>query len=117
MRSTILCTLLASFALVATDAAARVHTGTLGGIVLERNGRPSVGAAVIVERSDGSVPLAGRTDSQGRFLFKFVRPGVYDVRASHGSSASAWKHNIFVRAGKETALDLRLEPIRSQSSK
>lgn len=116
MRRTILCVIAVSFVL-AVGAAARVSTGTLGGIVLEQNGRPAAGAAVIIERSDGSTPIAARTNFNGRFLFKFVRAGLYDIRASRGNAATTWKHNILVHAGKETAIDLRLEPIRSKSNK
>ncbi|MFZ0335653.1 MAG: carboxypeptidase-like regulatory domain-containing protein [Candidatus Acidiferrales bacterium] len=117
MRRTILLVLMASFALAVTDAAARGYTGTVGGVVLDGNGRPAPGAEVIIERSDGSAPVAARTNSNGRFLFKFVLAGFYDIRASRGSMATAWKHNVMVHAGKETAIDLRLEPIRPNSGK
>jgi Carboxypeptidase regulatory-like domain len=117
MRKTIFCLLAASFALAAADAAARVHTAKVGGTVLERNGKPAVGANVMIERSDGSSPSATRTDSEGRFLFRFVLSGLYDIRASHGASATAWHHNIMVHAGKETVVNLRLEPIASSVAK
>ncbi len=117
MRRTILLVLVASFVLVVTDAAARGYTGTVGGMVLEGNGRPAAGAEVIIERSDGSAPRAARTNSNGRFLFKFVLAGFYDIRASRGSTTTVWKHNIMVHAGKETAIDLRLEPIQPKSGK
>jgi protocatechuate 3,4-dioxygenase beta subunit len=116
MRRTVFCLLAASFVLAA-DAAARAHTGSVGGTVFDSNGRPSPNAEVLIERSDGSAPVATRTDSDGRFLFRFVLAGYYDVRASRGSTATIWKHNIMVHAGKETAVDLRLEPIHSARAK
>ncbi len=117
MRRAILLVLMVSFALAVTDAAAHGYTGTVGGVVLDGNGRPAAGAEVIIERSDGSAPVAARTNSNGRFLFKFVLAGFYDIRASRGSMTTLWKHNVMVHAGKETAIDLRLEPIRSNSGK
>jgi hypothetical protein len=117
MRRTVFCVLAASFALAAADAAARVHTGTVGGTVLEHNGKPAAGAEVMIERSDGSAPVATRTDSKGKFLFKFILSGFYDIRASRGSSATVWRHNVMVHAGKETVVNLRLEPITSSVRK
>lgn len=116
MRRSILCVLAASFVLV-TSAAARVHTGKVGGRVLRNDGRPAGGVQVVLERSDGSAPVAVQTNSSGRFLFKFVRSGFYDIRAGQGTTATIWKHNVMVHPGKETALDLRLEPIRVAQSK
>ena len=116
MRNRLFCVLAVSFVLIA-NAAARAHTGTVGGRVLGHDGRPAVGAQVIIERSDGTAPVAAKTDSSGRFLFRFVRSGLYDIRASQGSTATIWKHNVMVHSGKETALDLKLEPIRPTATK
>ena len=113
MRKTLLCVLAASF-ILAADAAARVPTGSVGGTVFERNGTPAAGAEVMLERSDGSAPSAVKTDSSGRYLFKFVLAGYYDIRASRGTATTVWKHNVMVHVGKETAIDLRLEPTISK---
>ena len=115
MRRTILCAVVASFALAAADAAARVHTGTVTGTILERNSKPAAGADVMMERSDGSAPVATRTDSEGHFVFKFVLSGLYDIRASRGSSTTVWRHNILVHAGREAIVNLRLEPIAAST--
>lgn len=111
MRGNIVC-LCAALLLFGTAAGARTHTGKLGGTIVATNGRPCVDAQVIVERSDGSHPIAMHTDSHGRFLFKFVLPGLYDVRASNKTAASEWKRNVTVHPGKETIVNLRLEHIR-----
>lgn len=110
MRRAFLGVLTASLLLVAADAAARVHTGKLGGIILQSNGKPAAGIEVVLERSDGSAPVAARTNSDGAFLFRYIRVGLYDVRGASGSTASVWKHNVMVHAGRETVLNLRLEP-------
>lgn len=116
MRRTILCLLVTSLALAAASANASGPAGTVTGIVVERNGKPAIGAEVMIERSDGSRPVATRTNSNGRFLFKYVLSGLYDIRASRGATATLWRHNVMVRRGKETVIDLRLEPIKSKSA-
>lgn len=111
MRRTIACVFAASL-LLASGAAARRPTRRLGGTITGTNGKPAVGVQVMVERSDGTLPLATRTDSHGRFLFKFVPPGLYDIRASDATAASVWKHNLVVHSRKETVVNLRLEHIK-----
>ena len=101
--------LCATSLLLATCAIARVHTTKIGGIISAPNGKPAANVQVMVERSDGSLPLATRTDSHGHFLFKFVPPGLYDIRASDATAASVWKHNLVVHSRKETVVNLRLE--------
>jgi len=100
--------LFAASLLLATGVFARVHTTRIGGTISAPNGRPAVGVQVMAERSDGSLPLATRTDSHGHFLFRFVPPGLYDIRASDKSAASVWKHNLVVHSRKETVVNLRL---------
>lgn len=113
MRRLISLALAASFALAASGAAARARTGKLTGLVLTRTGAPAAGAEVMIERSDGSAPVAARTDSNGRFLFNFVLAGYYDIRASRGRTSTTWKHNVIVHSGRKTIVDLRLEPIKT----
>lgn len=117
MRRTLLCLALALLALLTVHANASGRTGAVGGVVVERNGKPAPGAEVMIERSDGSRPVATRTNSSGRFLFKYVVSGLYDIRASRGATATVWRHNVMVRRGKETEIELRLEPIESKLAK
>lgn len=112
MRRLVSCALAASLALAASAASAHVRTGKLAGVVLGRSGAPAASAEVIIERSNGSAPVAVRTDSNGRFLFNFLAAGYYDIRASRGHTATAWKHNIIIHSGRKTIVDLRLEPIK-----
>lgn len=95
-----------------TGAQGRAYSGRIGGTILGTNGRPAAGVNVMVERSDGTLPLAARTDSHGRFLFKFVPQGLYDIRASNSTAASAWKHNLLVHSAKTTVVNLRLVRIK-----
>lgn len=111
MRKITFCLVAASLVLSIAHKAAAGHTGSVVGTVFTVNGKPAAGAEVIIERSDGSAPVAVKSDAEGRFLFKFVFAGYYDIRASRQKSATAWKHNIMVHAGKRTAIDLHLRPI------
>lgn len=102
--------------LLAVNAGARVRTGGLGGVILHADGKPAGGVAVVLERSDGSRPIATRTNVDGYFLFKYIRAGLYDVRASNGKQATVWKHNVMVHAGRETQLSLHLEPVHPKTA-
>lgn len=112
MRKLIYVALAVSLAVAASAASAHARTGKLTGVVLQPSGAPAVGAEVIVERSNGSAPIAVRTDMNGRFVFNYVLAGLYDIRASRGHTSTAWKHNIIVHSGRKTIIDLRLEPIK-----
>ena len=97
-------------------AGARVRTGRLGGVILHANGKPAAGVAVVLERSDGSTPIATRTNADGSFIFRYIRAGLYDVRASNGKQATVWKHNVMVHVGRTTQLSLHLEPVHPKTA-
>lgn len=87
--------------------------GTLAGTVVDANGKPVVGASVVMQASAGALPSATTTNSHGRFFFPRLPHGYYDVRATTRYRASAWRHNLTVRTGKQTEVTLRLtEPIK-----
>jgi len=106
----------ALFLLTALNSGARVRTGRLGGVILHANGKPAAGVAVVLERSDGSTPIATRTNADGSFIFRYIRAGLYDVRASNGKQATVWKHNVMVHAGRMTQLSLHLEPFHAKTA-
>ncbi|MFZ0213685.1 MAG: carboxypeptidase-like regulatory domain-containing protein [Candidatus Acidiferrales bacterium] len=110
MRRKIACVL--AISLLATfNAVGRPYTGKIAGTVVGTNDRPVVDAQVIIERSDGSLPIATHTNSSGQYLVKSIPAGYYDIRASRGSTASVWKHNVIVKSGKITEVNLRLHHI------
>lgn len=101
----------AGLALAATVGA--YGLGTLAGTVVDANGNPVAGASVIMQSSAGTMPYATTTNSHGRFFFPRLPHGYYDVRATTRHRASAWKHNLSVRTGRQTNVVLRLtEPIK-----
>ncbi|HTU33896.1 MAG TPA: carboxypeptidase-like regulatory domain-containing protein [Candidatus Acidoferrum sp.] len=82
--------------------------GTLAGTVVDASGKPVVGASVVMQASAGALPYATTTNSHGRFFFPRLPHGYYDVRATTRYRASAWRHNLTVRTGKQTDVTLRL---------
>lgn len=88
--------------------------GTLAGTVVDANGRPVEGASVIMQSATGNMPYATTTNSHGRFFFPRLPGGYYDVRATTRSRASAWKHNLKVRTGRQTDVLLRLTEMIKQ---
>lgn len=82
--------------------------GTLAGTVVDATGKPVAGASVVMQASAGALPSATTTNSHGRFFFPRLPHGYYDVRATTRFRASAWKHNLTVRTGKQTEVTLRL---------
>ncbi len=89
--------------------------GTLAGTVLTAKGKPIAGARVIMQSAVGDNPNATVTNSHGRFFFPRLPRGYYDVRATFKGRASAWRHNLEVRTGRQTDVILRLSvPIRKQ---
>lgn len=88
--------------------------GTLAGTVVDANGRPVEGASVIMQSATGNMPYATTTNSHGRFFFPRLPGGYYDVRATTRSRASAWKHNLKVRTGRQTDVLLRLTELIKQ---
>lgn len=99
-----------AFVLLSSDASAQRGTGTLAGVVLGPGDAPVAGARVIVQAADGTRPRALRASSSGRFLLQGLRAGLYDLRAQHEGMWSEWRHNVLVRAGRQTNVVLRLLP-------
>jgi virginiamycin B lyase len=84
------------------------HPGALTGIVVNAKGAPVAGAQVLWQNADGQSIHALHTDAQGRFRIERLYAGLYDLRATTGTTWSAWEHNVLVRPGGETSVTLRL---------
>jgi hypothetical protein len=86
----------------------RAARATLDGIVTEADGTPVTGAKVVIQTSDGKSPRGARTDAKGRFAFRSLRHGFYDIRASRGKRSSEWVRNLVVRSGTIVTVTLVL---------
>jgi virginiamycin B lyase len=84
------------------------HPGTLTGIVVNAKGAPVAGAQVLWQNADGQSIHALHSDAHGRFRVENLYAGLYDLRATTGTTWSEWEHNVLVRPGGETSVTLRL---------
>jgi hypothetical protein len=80
-------------------------TGVVTGTVVDPNGAPLPGATVQIEGGRGSQTAITKED--GSFLFVFLAPGQYTVRASMESFQTT-EGTITVSAGGRAAVDLQL---------
>ena len=82
--------------------------GTVGGMVVEANGKAVSGARVILQASDGQDSQTTETNGQGHFWFASLPEGQYDVRAYRRGRISEWRQNIWVSPGRQTNVTLHL---------
>jgi len=81
-------------------------TGTVKGMVT-RNGKPLANAIVGLQTSDESIVLNTKTDSQGNYIFKDVKPGEYLMFAGTEDGCGVIG-GAKVEAGKESVVDFKL---------
>jgi len=84
--------------------------GTVAGTVINSSGKPVPGARVTLQGADGTAPQTTQTNTHGRFFFPELDHGYYDVRAYSNGAWSGWKHNVEVKTGKQTEVELRIIP-------
>lgn len=96
-------------------SAARAQTaGSLAGIVRVSEGAALAGAHLVVISAD---TMAGtETDTAGVFRFDALPTGIYTLQASHPGFHAAELNEVWVRAGKEEVVELRLERAVTQLS-
>ena len=83
-------------------------TGTLTGRVLtEEAGTPLAGATVEVLITDSARSTS--TDANGRFTMEGLPTGIFAVRASLPGHGAVLVPEVWMRAGKEEQVELRLE--------
>jgi uncharacterized GH25 family protein len=102
--------LIAALLTLAICTPARVHVGTLAGVVLDANGKPVPHATVTMQSSFGDRPNATHADRDGRFQFARYLTGQYDLQAYANGSFSPWLKRITVRSNRTTTVTLRMPP-------
>ena len=90
------------------------HDGSISGTVLGFDGSPVADARVTLESAQARNPHTSMTDEHGRFHFKEIYPGLYDLRAYGHGFWSEWHHNVLVRKDRGITVNLRL--VRKKSS-
>src|SRR5271169_7135212 len=94
--------------LTAQPLTSHEHLGTLEGTVLRADGKPLEGARVTAEQAEGAHPHATLTNSDGRFFFPRLKPGLYNLRAYYKGAWSGWAKNAEVKVGKGTDVTLHV---------
>src|SRR5690349_21539939 len=82
--------------------------GTIGGTVTDATGAAVPGARVIVTGQTGE--RNGTTNETGVFRIENLEPGTYSVRVEQTGFKAAVANNITVNVGRESTLNLKLEP-------
>lgn len=96
-------------------ARSRSVEGALDGVVLSGKGARVAFADVFWQTADGRAPHAVRADGNGHFRIGRLRQGLYEVRAQGLGMTSEWEHNVWVPAGREANVTLRLTHRTAQS--
>src|SRR5882757_5779511 len=82
--------------------------GSIGGTVLDANGAAIPGATITVTGPIGV--QTATSDDSGVFTIDQLIPGTYTVRVQQTGFQSALANNVTVYVGKDTTLNLRLQP-------
>jgi len=82
--------------------------GTVGGTVSDATGAAIPGAKVIVTGQTGE--RTGTTNDSGIFRIENLDPGIYTVRVEQTGFKAAVANNVTVNVGRESTLNLKLEP-------
>src|SRR5215211_2963639 len=82
--------------------------GMIGGTVTDPAGAAIPGARIVVTGQTGE--RTGTTNENGIFRVENLEPGTYTVRVEQTGFKSAVANNITVNVGRESTLNLKLEP-------
>jgi len=82
--------------------------GMIGGSVTDVNGAAVPGAKIVVTGQTGE--RTGTTNEAGNFRVENLEPGVYTVRVEQAGFRAALANNVTVNVGRESTLNLKLEP-------
>jgi hypothetical protein len=96
--------------LVAPPVRAQQGRGTLSGVVQSADGTPQAKARVFLQPGNGRSAHATLTDDNGHYIFRNVRPGIYELKAHANGNWSELQRNINVRANQNVTMDLKFAP-------
>jgi Carboxypeptidase regulatory-like domain len=100
-----ICLSLAAASVLAQDVQTK---GMVGGTVTDISGAAIPGARIVVTGQTGE--RSGTTNESGIFRIENLEPGTYTVRVEQTGFKSALASNITVNVGRESTLNLKLEP-------
>jgi hypothetical protein len=101
--------LLLSMLGVAGVVTAQSFLGTIRGTVVDPQGAPISGAAVLIVDESTGVPRAVETDTQGRFEAANLRPGTYRIVVETPNFKKHEQTGLVLRAAGTSRADVKLE--------
>jgi hypothetical protein len=98
---------------VAASSFAQVGTGNVFGTVADAGGQSLPGVTVTL--SGIGAPRTTITGADGQFRFLSLDPGMYSIRAELAGLGSVARSNIAVNIGRNTVVDMQLQPELQQT--
>src|ERR1041385_9421364 len=99
------CLSLAAASVLAQDVQTK---GMICGTVTDATGAAVPGAKIVVTGQTGE--RTGTTNESGIFRIENLEPGTYTVRVEQTGFKAAVANNVIVNVGRESTLNLKLEP-------
>src|SRR4051812_33288389 len=93
----------------AGTAVAQSFLGTIRGTVVDPQGAPVGGAAVVIVDENTGTPRTLETDAQGRYEATNLRPGTYRVEIVTTNFKKYARPEVLVRASATALVDVSLE--------
>ncbi len=100
--------ILGHLTLLTSMASAQDYRGRVQGAVMDSSGGALPGVTVTLRNDATAVPATHVTNTDGRYIFDFVEPGVYTVTAELQGFKSAVQQNVRVQQRTNNTVDLSL---------
>lgn len=85
-----------------------ITTGTLSGDVKDEAGASIFGVLIHVSSNSGT--KTAHTDANGKYIFPYLNPGSYDVRAELQGFDSVEQNNVRIGLGQRIEISFRMKP-------
>src|ERR1700752_518470 len=83
-------------------------TGTLAGEASDENNGSMPGVLISVSSSEGT--KTATTDTAGRYIFPYLSPGTYTVRAELQGFSTIEKNDVRIGLGQRVEISFRMKP-------
>ncbi len=85
--------------------------GSVSGVVRDSQGKPEQGAVVELLKPDLTVVAEAATDEKGRYKFKHVHSGVYDLKASNAFFLPTLRENVQIEGASRMVVNMTLNTL------